>query len=106
MFRLYSRKKMSLNRFLILIVLITAASLRAESPAEQDVLAAVKSPQTTVVHLWAPWCSNCQAELKTGGWNKMISDNPQVKFYFVAVWNKGQDGRAMLNKFGLAGLPN
>ncbi|HEX3419767.1 MAG TPA: thioredoxin family protein, partial [Candidatus Udaeobacter sp.] len=93
---------MSLHRFLILIVLLAAASVRAESQPEQAVLAAIKSPQTTVVHLWAPWCSNCQAELKTGGWTKMASDNPQVKFYFVSVWNDGQDGRAMLNKFGLA----
>ena len=94
--------KMSIVRFLILIILLPAASLRAESPAEQTVLAAIKSPQTTVVHLWAPWCSNCQAELKTGGWTKMINENPQVKFYFVSVWNDGQDGRAMLNKFGIA----
>ena len=98
--------KMSIVRFLILIILLSAASLRAESPAEQTVLASIKSPQTTVVHLWAPWCSNCQAELKSGGWTKMISENPQVKFYFVSVWNDGQDGRAMLNRFGIADQAN
>ncbi len=73
---------------------------------EEKLSTAIKSPQTTVVHLWAPWCSNCQAELKTGGWTKMINENPQVKFYFVSVWNDGQDGRAMLNKFGIAAQPN
>ena len=36
----------------------------------------------------------------------MISENPQVKFYFISVWNDGQDGRAMLNKFGIANQPN
>jgi thiol-disulfide isomerase/thioredoxin len=97
---------MSLVRLLILIVLLSAASLRAESPAEQAVLAAIKSPQPTVVHLWAPWCSNCQAELKSAGWTKVVQDNPQVKFYFVSVWNDGQDGRAMLKKFGVADQPN
>jgi thiol-disulfide isomerase/thioredoxin len=97
---------MFLVRFLIFIALLSAASLRAESPAEQTVLAAIKSPQPTVVHLWAPWCSNCQAELKTGGWTKMVNENPQVKFCFVSVWNDGQDGRAMLNKFGIAAQPN
>jgi len=97
---------MSLPRFLILTVLLTAASLRAESPADQAVLAAIKSPQTTVIHLWAPWCSNCQAELKSGGWTKTIKDNPQVKFYFVSVWNDGQDGRALLHKFGITDQPN
>ena len=98
--------KMSIVRFLILIVLLLAASMRAESSAEQAVLTAIKSPETTVVHLWAPWCSNCQAELKAGGWAKMITENPQVKFCFVSIWNDGQDGRAMLNKFGIAAQPN
>jgi thiol-disulfide isomerase/thioredoxin len=60
----------------------------------------------TVVHLWAPWCSNCQAELKSGGWTKTVKDNPDVKFYFVSVWNSGEDGRAMLAKHELAQEPN
>jgi thiol-disulfide isomerase/thioredoxin len=98
--------KMSIVRLLILIVLLSAASMRAESSAEQAVLTSIKSPETTVVHLWAPWCSNCQAELKAGGWAKMITENPQVKFCFVSIWNDGQDGRAMLNKFGIAAQPN
>jgi thiol-disulfide isomerase/thioredoxin len=96
---------MPMLRLLILIALM-AGTLYAQIPAEDKILAAIKSPQSTVVHLWAPWCSNCQAELKTGGWAKMISENPQVKFYFVSVWNDGQDGRAMLNKFGIADQPN
>src|ERR1700737_1613902 len=74
--------------------------------AEQTVLDAIKSPDLTVVHLWAPWCSNCQAELKSGGWLKIVKDNPQVKFYFVSVWNGGEDGRAMLKKFEIGDQPN
>jgi thiol-disulfide isomerase/thioredoxin len=77
-----------------------------ESPADQTVLAAIKSPSLSVVHLWAPWCSNCQAELKSGGWTKMIKENPQVQFYFVSVWNGGEDGRAMLQKFEIVNQPN
>jgi thiol-disulfide isomerase/thioredoxin len=73
---------------------------------EQKVTEAVKSPELTVVHLWAPWCSNCQAELKNGGWLKMVKANPQVKFYFVSVWNDGGDGRAMLSRFQIAEEPN
>jgi len=76
----------------ILAALVAAASLRAESPAEQRVIEAIKSPDLSVVHLWAPWCSNCQAELKSGGWAKIVKDNPQVKFYFVSIWNDGGDG--------------
>ena len=91
---------------LMLTALVAAASLRAESPAEQQVIEAIKAPELSVVHLWAPWCSNCQAELKSGGWLKMVKDNPQVKFYFVSVWNGGEDGRAMLTKFQIADQPN
>ena len=97
---------MSFVRLPILIVLVTITSLRAESPAEQALLAAIKSPEITVVHLWAPWCSNCQAELRTGGWTKIVKENPSVKFCFVSVWNDGQDGRAMLKKFDIADQPN
>jgi thiol-disulfide isomerase/thioredoxin len=90
-----------------ILLLLIATSLRAEpSPAEQKILDAIKSPELTVVHLWAPWCSNCQAELKNGGWLKMVRDNPQAHFYFVSVWNSGEDGRSMLAKFKLADEPN
>src|SRR5882724_9003579 len=89
---------MFMVRLPILLVLLAVASLGAESPAEQKVLDAIKSPELTVVHLWAPWCSNCQAELKSGGWSKIVNENPNVKFYFVSVWNDGQDGRALWRK--------
>ena len=78
----------------------------AQSPAEKQLAEAVKAPNISVVHLWAPWCSNCQAELKSGGWLKTIKENPQVKFYFVSVWNGGEDGRAMLAKFEIADQTN
>src|ERR1700757_2227254 len=78
----------------------------AKTSAEQTVREAIKSPELSVVHLWAPWCSNCLSELKSGGWLKMVKENPQVKFYFVSVWNDGGDGRAMLQKFQIADQPN
>jgi thiol-disulfide isomerase/thioredoxin len=91
----------------VLIVLcLAAASLAAGSPAEEKIVEAIKSPEASVVHLWAPWCSNCQAELKSGGWLKTVKDNPGVKFYFVSVWNGGEDGTAMLKKSGLSDQPN
>jgi thiol-disulfide isomerase/thioredoxin len=80
--------------------------LLGASPAEESVTNAVKSPDVTVVHLWAPWCSNCQAELKSGGWTKTVKENPKVKFYFVSVWNAGEDGRAVLAKYEIAQQPN
>jgi thiol-disulfide isomerase/thioredoxin len=98
---------MAIIRLAILGTFLAAISLQAEpSPTEQKVLEAIKLPDLSVVHLWAPWCSNCQAELKSGGWSKMVKDNPQVKFYFVSVWNNGEDGRAVLKKFEIADQPN
>jgi thiol-disulfide isomerase/thioredoxin len=92
--------------FSILIALTATGSIRAVPAAEQQVLDVVKAPDLTVVHLWAPWCSNCQAELKSGGWLKMAKENPKTRFIFVSVWNNGNDGRAMLEKFGLTNQAN
>jgi len=97
---------MSILRILVLAALGAATSLRANSPAEQNVAQAIKSPDLSIVHLWAPWCSNCQAELQNGGWLKMVKDNPQVTFYFVSVWNDGGDGKSMLSKFQIADQAN
>jgi thiol-disulfide isomerase/thioredoxin len=74
--------------------------------ADRKVRDAIRSPEISVVHLWAPWCSNCQAELKDGGWLKMVKANPEVKFYFVSIWNDGGDGKAMLQRFQIADQPN
>ncbi len=75
-------------------------------PAEKRVAEAIKAPDLSVVHLWAPWCPNCQAELKSGGWAKMVNANPHVKFFFVSIWDDGKDGNAMLKKFGIGSQPN
>ncbi len=91
---------------LALLLLAFSPAARAQASAEEQVSAAIKAPEVTVVHLWAPWCSNCQSELKSGGWTKTVKENPQVKFYFVSVWDKGDDGRALLAKYGLTNQPN
>jgi hypothetical protein len=90
----------------LLLSMTCATALFAVSPVEQQLTEAVKAPGLSVVHLWAPWCSNCQAELKTGGWLKTIKENPQVRFYFVSVWNGGEDGRALLAKSEIGGQSN
>src|SRR4051812_39712314 len=89
-----------------ILTLLLANAFAAASPAEEQVAAAVKAPNLTVVHLWAPWCSNCQAELKSGGWLQTVKENPEVRFLFVSIWNNGDDGRAMLQKFQIADQPN
>jgi thiol-disulfide isomerase/thioredoxin len=92
--------------FSFLAAFVAATAIRAEPAAEQQVREAIKAPDLTVVHLWAPWCSNCQAELKNGGWLKTVKENPKTKFIFVSVWNNGNDGRSMLERFGLTNQPN
>ncbi len=91
---------------LVFTVLTGTGAISIASPVEQQVLDAIKSGNLTVVHLWAPWCSNCQAEFKSGGWLKTVEENPTTKFIFVSVWNNGEDGRAMLEKYELAQQPN
>jgi thiol-disulfide isomerase/thioredoxin len=98
--------KRILISFPVVLSMICAVGLFAASPAEQQLAEAIKAPGLSVVHLWAPWCSNCQAELKSGGWLKIVKENPTTKFCFVSVWNGGDDGRAMLTKFQLADQPN
>jgi thiol-disulfide isomerase/thioredoxin len=95
-----------MKQLLLFAAFSLATSLLAASPAEQQVSEAIKAPTLSVVHLWAPWCSNCQSELKSGGWLKTVKDNPEVKFYFVSIWNAGDDGKAMLTKFEIANQPN
>jgi thiol-disulfide isomerase/thioredoxin len=92
--------------FVFTLVCLGMSSVLGDSPAEQKVLESIKASNLSVVHLWAPWCSNCQAELKSGGWTNMVKENPTVQFYFVSVWNGGEDGRAVLQKFGIADQPN
>jgi thiol-disulfide isomerase/thioredoxin len=90
----------------ILAVVSLSSAIGAGSPAEDKASAEIKAPTTTVVHLWAPWCSNCLAELKSGEWVKTIQAHPQVKFIFVSVWNNGEDGAAILRKYEIQGQPN
>ena len=92
--------------FLAASIFALLAGISFASAAEDQVREAIKSPALTVVHLWAPWCSNCQTELKSGGWLKTVKENPTTKFIFVSVWNNGEDGRAMLDSYELTQQPN
>ena len=99
-----------MRRLFLLLALTTTALLRAgDNPAadlEKQVAAITAGPQVTVVHFWAPWCSNCQAEMASGGWAKFIAANPGVKFVFLNIWTKGQDPAPKLAAAGLGAQPN
>lgn len=95
-----------MNKLAVLLSLLVATRLFAVSPAEQQLSEAIKAQNLSVVHLWAPWCGNCKSELKSGGWLKTVKANPDVKFYFVSVWNSGDDGKALLTTYELAAQPN
>jgi thiol-disulfide isomerase/thioredoxin len=96
---------MFLKRILPLIAtfLMALVARGADQPApsvEQQLGEAIKSEKVTVVHLWAPWCGNCKAELADGAWSGFIAANPDVNFVFVTVWNP-KDGRELLEKNGV-----
>ena len=90
----------------LMMSLVCAVALASPPAAEPQVAEAVRAEKTTVVHLWAPWCGNCKAELKSGGWTKMINDNPDTQFVFVSIWNSGDDGRAVLKSHEIGEQPN
>lgn len=86
-----------------------AADIAAQSAAmEREVAEAIKSPNITIVHLWAPWCPNCNAELANNGWSTFVNSNPDVNFIFMATWRapNGANGTSLLKKNGLGTQPN
>lgn len=106
--RTYRGNMAKLTWLLLLVSAIVAGAAEpALLPVEQQVLDAVKSPEVTIVHLWAPWCPNCKAELVSHGWSDFLAANPDVKVIFVTVWagDKG-DGRALLEQNGVGSQAN
>ncbi len=89
----------------ILMCGVVRADDSPSAALEQQLAEATKSPGVTVVHLWAPWCSNCKAELANGGWSGFIAANPDVNFVFVTVRNTA-DGHELLEKNGVGGQKN
>ena len=100
---------MKLLTCLLLLALVVplGAAAPVTDPLEMQVSELVAGPQVTVVHFWAPWCSNCRAEMSPDdGWAKFIAANPAVKVVFLNVWHKGQDPAPRLATAGLGAQPN
>jgi hypothetical protein len=97
---------MKLFSHLLLWVALTFSSCAAELlPIEKHVVEAIKSPAIKVVHFWAPWCSNCCAELAKNGWSTFIDTNAEVKFIFITSWHN-ELGRELLAKNGVGTQSN
>lgn len=76
-------------------------------PIEREVAKIVEQDKVTIVHFWAPWCSNCRAELAKAGWKNFIDANPDVEVIFITIWSDTQgDGRALLEQYGVGGQKN
>lgn len=91
----------------LLLALVTVPTPRAAEPLpiETEVAALTQSEQVTVVHFWASWCPNCQAELKGGGWKRFIEANPRVNFVFITVRDE-KSGAAELARHGIGPQKN
>lgn len=101
-----------MKRFAVLLLVVSITALLRAGPPVPDALETqvanlIAGPQVTVVHFWAPWCSNCRAEMDPAkGWAKFISANPGVTVVFINIWHKGQDPKARLEAAGLGAQPN
>jgi thiol-disulfide isomerase/thioredoxin len=97
-------------RTLVAVVALFGALLISQGtellPIENEVKEMVASKDVTVVHFWAPWCSNCVAEQKDNGWANFVARNPSVRFVFVEIWNDGRDSREALVKYNLGAQSN
>ena len=96
-------------RYSAALFVLAATALRAEpvvAPLEKEVAEIIAGPQVTVVHFWAPWCSNCRAEMGPGGWARFVGANPGAKFVFITIWHQGQDPKPQLEAAGLGAQPN
>ena len=94
---------------LIFAVLFATSATKADEASaafEKELAAAVAGSQVTVVHLWAPWCSNCKAEMTAEGWAKFVKGNPAVKVVFVSIWHEAQPAAPKLAAAGLGGQKN
>ena len=85
--------------------LTVSAQMEGLTPIEQEVAAITNKNEVTIVHFWAPWCENCKAELKNGGWRNFMEVNREVNVIFVTTWSD-DDGKAELAKTGVTEEPN
>ena len=67
---------------------------------EKNVQARLVTDGLHVVHFWAPWCGNAEAELRAG-WYQVIEEHPEVDFIFVGIWDDENAGRDKLTRFGI-----
>lgn len=101
--------RLLLLAFAFVATLSGAVSEKADTGAsalENEIAAIVAGRQVTVVHFWAPWCSNCASEMTPDGWVKFVDENPTVKVVFLNVWHERQSGDRKLAAAGLGTQEN
>ena len=77
-----------------------AADVAPKTEAEAEVQDVITQDGLHVVHFWAPWCPNAKNELEAG-WSSLIANNPDVSFTFVSIWNDGEDGASVLDRYDI-----
>jgi thiol-disulfide isomerase/thioredoxin len=77
-----------------------ATVVTPQTDAEAAVQETLEKDGVHVVHFWAPWCPNAKNELESG-WASVIEDNPEVSFTFVNIWNDGEAGSSVLDRYDI-----
>lgn len=100
-------KRFSALGLILIWLCLPLPAADAPGAAVEDQLSQLAAAErVTVVHLWAPWCSNCKAEMRPDGWAKFVRENPEVTVVFVNIWHADQDPAPKLAAGGLGGQPN
>ena len=77
-----------------------AVAVSPSTEAERRVQEIIGQDGLHVVHFWAPWSANVKREFENG-WPGLVTSNPNVTFTFVTVWNEGENGRNVLNRYDI-----
>lgn len=99
-------------KFFLAAIFALSAGLMARAQAEEagglerEIAELVARDQVTVVHFWAPWCSNCKREMRPDGWAKFVEANPAVTVVFLNIWHGGMDPAPGLKSGGLGAQEN
>lgn len=92
--------------FAVFANLLAAAPAAEPDALELEMKSLVAGEAVTILHFWAPWCSNCKSEMASGAWARFAEKNPKVRVVFLNVWHQGQNPAPALKAASLGAQEN